>query len=237
MSFSTGSSDSNSNASTNQTSFQRSVGTGTTSGSSTPINSGQIQGALNLAQGAATGGNPFVNAGQNSIYGQATQDSNLYGAGYRTMGNTLNGSYLSAGNPYFQHMADQVSAAVRPNVDTSFEGAGRYGSGLAARAQAGAVSDAIGNLAYQNYGQERQNQVAATSQLPSYVAGSLQPGQALMSAGASPILQYISALGSVSPGTTSNTTTTKDVSAASVGSGTQQGSSSGSNSNFGLNLK
>jgi hypothetical protein len=230
MSLGGGTQDSNSNAVTNQNSFQHVAGTGST----TPLNSGQIQGALDMAQGAATGGNPFVNAGQTSVYNAAARDTNLYGAGNRTLGGTLNGSYLSAGNPYFSGMADQVGNAVRRQFSQAFSNDdASFGSPAHQAALATGLSNEIGNLAFQNYGMERGNQMAALSNMPSYVAGSLQPGQGLMAAGAAPIQQYIGALGTVSPGTT----TSKDVTQAGIANGAQQGSQSGSNMNWGLSLK
>lgn len=79
---------------------------------------------------------------------------------------TLGGDYLMAGNPYFSAMSDRIAAEVMPRVNSSFEAAGRGDSGLAARAAAMGLGDAIGGLAYQNYGTERGNQMTAAGLAP-----------------------------------------------------------------------
>lgn len=79
---------------------------------------------------------------------------------------TLNGTYLMAGNPYFSAMSDRIAAEVMPRVNASFEAAGRGDSGLASRAAALGLGDAIGGLAYQNYGTERGNQMTAAGLAP-----------------------------------------------------------------------
>ncbi|WP_374634060.1 hypothetical protein [Ferrovibrio sp.] len=82
------------------------------------------------------------------------------------IGQTLNGDFLSAENPYFSQMTDRVSEAVLPKINAQFSAAGRGDSPLAARAAAMGVTDALGNLAYQNYNNERTNQLRATTVAP-----------------------------------------------------------------------
>jgi hypothetical protein len=79
---------------------------------------------------------------------------------------TLSGNYLMAGNPYFSAMSDRIASEVMPRVNSTFEAAGRGDSGLAARAAAMGLGDAIGGLAYQNYGTERGNQMTAAGLAP-----------------------------------------------------------------------
>ena len=74
---------------------------------------------------------------------------------------TAGGGFLSAGNPYFQGMVDQVGRAIRPGIDSAFAASGRLGSGAHANAYASALADKAGSLAFQNYGAERANQMAA----------------------------------------------------------------------------
>lgn len=74
------------------------------------------------------------------------------------LGQTLRGDFLSAGNPYFSGMMDRVANQIRPRLDAQFSGA-NYGGSLHQGAMASALTDAASNLAYQNYGQERGNQM------------------------------------------------------------------------------
>lgn len=93
--------------------------------------------------------------GQFNAFDQATRanDLNRY---------TMGGGFLSAGNPYFQGMVDQVGRAIRPGIDSAFASSGRIGSGAHANAFASALADQAGKLAYQNYDTERGRQVAAS---------------------------------------------------------------------------
>jgi hypothetical protein len=58
-------------------------------------------------------------------------------------------------------MVDQIGRAIRPNIDSTFAATGRLGSGAHANAYASAMADKAGSLAFQNYGAERANQMAA----------------------------------------------------------------------------
>jgi hypothetical protein len=117
--------------------------------------------ALASATERATAGNPLIPAAQ----GQQLS--------------SIQGDYLSAGNPYFSGM---MSAAARPVVDqyntairdigSRTAASGRYGSGamgemegVASKNLATALTDTASQLAYQNYGQERgyQNQAIANA--------------------------------------------------------------------------
>lgn len=88
---------------------------------------------------------------------RAVQGSPLTTAGQDELTKTLSGDYLSAGNPYFGQMADRITAKVLPGIDSRFAASGRMGSGLHGRAVGEGLGDAIGSLAYQNYGDERTN--------------------------------------------------------------------------------
>lgn len=79
---------------------------------------------------------------------------------------TMSGDYLSAGNPYFDQMSkkvtDQFNDTVMPGIASQFSMAGRYGSGAhtdAVGQAAEGLSDSLGALAYQNYGDERNRQM------------------------------------------------------------------------------
>lgn len=82
---------------------------------------------------------------------------------------TINGDYLSPGsNPYLTGTFNTAADLVNGRINSTFEGAGRYGSG----AQAGAIGTADANLANQifggNYQAERARQHAATLGVPSF---------------------------------------------------------------------
>lgn len=119
-----------------------------------PMSSYTKQSLDGTAQRAAYG-SPLVNAAQDQLQ------------------KTINGDYLNS-NPYLQGainaavqpITNAFSSEVMPGIDSNFSAAGRYGSGL----QGAAYNDAndtlarnIGNvstnMAYQNYGDERQRQM------------------------------------------------------------------------------
>lgn len=93
--------------------------------------------ALGLAQNRALQGSPVNTSAQDALTFQNQ------------------GGFLNAQNPYFSNMADSITQAVRPAVDSQFESSGRYGSGAHSYSVADALAKNIGNLAFNNYGQER----------------------------------------------------------------------------------
>lgn len=97
---------------------------------------------------------------------RAVQGSPLTAAYQGQLTDTLGGNYLMAGNPYFQNMADKITANVQPGIDADFASHGRFGSGLHGRAIGEGLGDAIGALAYQNYGDERSRQMQAAQLAP-----------------------------------------------------------------------
>ena len=145
---------------------------------------------LEAAQARATAGNPLIPQAQNTISGlqsavnpalssyQTLQGggTNLALPGTQT---TASGNYLSAGNPYFASMMSSAAAPViseyekaTQNLNSTAAQSGRYGSGAQAQMQSDATSnlaDALsrqaGQLAYQNYGQERGLQESAIGRL------------------------------------------------------------------------
>lgn len=105
---------------------------------------------------------------------RAAYGSDLTRAAQGQLTNTLNGTYLNAGNPYFQGavqaatrpMINAFNDQIMPGLDSNFSSAGRYGSGAHALASADAgaqltdqVGDVASQMAYQNYSDERQNQI------------------------------------------------------------------------------
>lgn len=81
--------------------------------------------------------------------------------------NSLTGRFLSAGNPYFQQMAGRVTQNVLPAITAQWARAGRgTGNGEVVEAASRGLGDAIGQLAYQNYGDERSRQFQAAGMAP-----------------------------------------------------------------------
>jgi len=81
--------------------------------------------------------------------------------------NTLSGDYLSAGNPYFSQMSDRITSQVLPSITAQWARAGRgTGNDQVVEAASRGLGDSIGQLAYQNYGQERSNQMQAAGMAP-----------------------------------------------------------------------
>jgi hypothetical protein len=141
--------------------------------------SAQTTSALEMAESRALAGSPLLPAAQ------AQQLS------------SIQGNYLSAGNPYFSGM---MSAAARPVVDqfnTAIRdiggrtaASGRYGSGAmgemesqASKNLATALTDTASKLAYQNYGQERGMQNQAVANAPGLAAADYGDIQQLMNVG------------------------------------------------------
>jgi len=119
----------------------------------------QATGLLN--QGAATlpGYQSQLNVGNTlATRGAASQP------GYSALADTAAGNMIGR-NPEFQGMVDRAIAAARPGVDSAFAGAGRLGSGAHAAAFSDAAANVAGNLAYQDYAAERQNQLNAAQTL------------------------------------------------------------------------
>lgn len=97
---------------------------------------------------------------------RAQEGSPLVGMSQGEVGKVLGGDYLEAGNPYFSQMSDRIRGQVQPQIDARFATAGAAGSPLANRALGLGLGDAIGGLAYQNYGDERQRMIQGAALAP-----------------------------------------------------------------------
>jgi hypothetical protein len=114
---------------------------------------------------------------------RAMQGSPLLGAAQTQQLGTVQGDYLS-GNPFFQGAfqpaAQQATSAFNQaigNIGSQASRAGRYGSGAmgdlqsqAAGQLAQSLTNTAGQLAYQNYAQERARQEAAATGAPQMAA-------------------------------------------------------------------
>lgn len=127
--------------------------------------SGSLTSLENIGNGLASG--TAANNPSNSFFQGLSTGSNSI-PGLSTLNNYANGNYLSADNPYFQQMANTVTANVLPGINAQFANAGRGNSGLAARAAGEGVADSIGGLAYNNYQQGLTQQQNAANSLAGY---------------------------------------------------------------------
>lgn len=112
---------------------------------------------------------PFSDETEQSLGAQtqrAQDGSPLVGAAQGDALKSLSGDYLDVGNPHFEQMAQRIRGQVQPSIDARFATAGAAGSPLANRALGLGLGDAIGGLAYQNYGDERNRMMQSASMAP-----------------------------------------------------------------------
>lgn len=135
-------------------------------------------------------------AGLQALEQRAMQGSPLVSQAQQQVQNTISGNYLS-GNPFFQGaFAPAAQAATTQfqkaigDIGSAASKAGRYGSGamntLQDRASgqlAQQLSNTAGQLAYQNYADERARQQAATMAAPGMAQADYQDIQNLLAAG------------------------------------------------------
>lgn len=157
------------------------------------------QQGMQMAQQRALSGSPLVQGAQQTVGALQTATNpalgaygDIYGrAGYNPAmgmtGQTASGAYLG-GNPFFQGAFQPAARAAQDvfeqniqNISSQASQAGRYGSGAMGQLQdrasgqfAQALTDVAGQLAYQNYGQERGLQEAAIQNLGGLANQALQ---------------------------------------------------------------
>jgi hypothetical protein len=134
--------------------------------------------------------------GLQALEQRATQGNPLVSAAQQQVQNTIGGNYLS-GNPFFQGaFAPAAQAATTQfqraigDIGSAASKAGRYGSGAMGTLQdrasgqlAQQLSNTAGQLAYQNYADERARQQAATMAAPAMAQADYQDIQNLLAAG------------------------------------------------------
>ena len=134
--------------------------------------------------------------GLQALEQRAMQGSPLVGQAQQQIQNTIGGNYLS-GNPFFQGaFAPAAQAATTQfnqaigDIGSAASKAGRYGSGAMGSLQdrasgqlAQQLSNTAGQLAYQNYADERARQQAATMAAPGMAQADYQDIQNLLTAG------------------------------------------------------
>ena len=134
--------------------------------------------------------------GLQALEQRAMQGSPLVGQAQQQLQNTIGGNYLS-GNPFFQGaFAPAAQAATAQfnqaigDIGSAASKAGRYGSGAMGSLQdrasgqfAQQLTNTAGQLAYQNYADERARQQAATMAAPGMAQADYQDIQNLLAAG------------------------------------------------------
>jgi len=135
-------------------------------------------------------------AGVQALETRALAGSPLTGLAQQQLQGTLGGAYLG-GNPFFQgafapaaQAAQQQFQSTLGDIGSKASLAGRYGSGAMGNLQnratgqyAQALTNTAGQLAYQNYEQERARQQAAIGAAPQLAATDYQDIQQLLQAG------------------------------------------------------
>jgi hypothetical protein len=135
-------------------------------------------------------------AGVQALETRALAGNPLTGLAQQQLQGTLGGAYLG-GNPFFQGAFAPAAAAAQTqfqdtlgNISSKASLAGRYGSGAMGSLQdrasgqyAQALTNTAGQLAYQNYEQERARQQQAIGAAPQLAATDYQDIQQLLQAG------------------------------------------------------
>tara|TARA_X000001382_G_scaffold55288_2_gene37811 strand:- start:3898 stop:4791 length:894 start_codon:yes stop_codon:yes gene_type:complete len=121
--------------------------------------SNQTSDALDLIENRARAGSPLTQIGQNTIQSAASGDM------------LKANPFLQQDNPYLSSAIDAASSGIKrnyesvvePSIDARFSAGGRYGSGLQAQSQslaqqnlADQLSDVATNMAFSDYGMQRQ---------------------------------------------------------------------------------
>jgi hypothetical protein len=134
--------------------------------------------------------------GLQALEARATQGNPLLSSAQGQLQNTISGGFLQ-GNPFFQGAFQPAAQAAQSrfeqtlgDVGSAASKAGRYGGGamqtLEDRASgqfAKSLADTAGQLAYQNYAQERGMQQAATMAAPQMAQADYQDIQNMLRAG------------------------------------------------------
>ncbi len=109
----------------------------------------ETESALGMQTSRALAGSPFMRAAGRNLF------------------ETARGDFLGAENPYFSAMADRIKGSIMPGIAAKWLGSGGAGAGMG-RALGLGLGDAIGTLAFQNYGAERDRQMQAAGMAPQF---------------------------------------------------------------------
>lgn len=97
---------------------------------------------------------------------RALLGSPLNQAAQQTTLDTLNGNFLSGGNPYFQGAFDAMARPVTDAVQAAMARSGRLGSGAETQTLTRELGDIGSKLMYQNYSDERGRMMQASQFAP-----------------------------------------------------------------------
>jgi hypothetical protein len=136
--------------------------------------------------------------GMQMIQNRAQNGSAPVQAGQQNLMDTLNGKFMGGSNPYLGQAIDRASEDVTRNYqgavggnDATFARSGAFGGSAWQQAQEGAqrqlakgLGDVAGGMRYQDYGQERQNQIGAQGMALQYGQNDYNDAAQLMGAGA-----------------------------------------------------
>lgn len=151
-------------------------------GDTTADMSGYTQAMVNNMANYGQSAPGYMQYAQGQLWNTARGDSlNNYRQYNPELTNTASGAYLNAGNPYLQNaigsatrpLTENFNENVMPSIDARFALGGRYGSpgahghaaNEAAKNYMNQVGDIASGMSYQNYGDERSRQEAASGQL------------------------------------------------------------------------
>jgi hypothetical protein len=160
-------------------------GTPTQTGGSTvaPFNPTETAATGQIANLGLNGTTGLTNAANTANTIQTMNPNNT--PGNSALNQYASGSMLSAGNPYFQSMANQVQSSMLPGMMSAFTQGSTDNPNVAFAASQG-MGNALGGLGYQNYLQGQQNQLAGAQGLASNYNTNI--GNQLNAASASPYL-------------------------------------------------
>lgn len=114
--------------------------------------SGQTENALQLQEARALAGSPLEQTAQDVIL------------------QTARGDFLNRDNPFFAEFADSIAGDIGATINSRFAQSNRLGSQANAEALSRGISNALVPIGFQNFAQERENQLNA-AQLAPQLAG------------------------------------------------------------------
>ena len=107
---------------------------------------------------------------------RALQGSNALRAADQGVADTASGKFLGQGNPYYDQLVGTATRSIAPGIDSRFAAGGRYGSAGHKEALSRGVSEAVVPQLFQDYGNERQRMLQASSMAPGIAqAGYMDP--------------------------------------------------------------
>lgn len=140
--------------------------------------------------------NWYQQAGTDMTANRAMNGSPVMNSGNANLQSTLNGSFLN-GNPYLDSQINKASQDVTRNyqsatnnTDSMMARAGAFGGSAWQQAQEGnqrqlaqGLGDVASGMRYQNYANERQNQMQALGMVPTYANQAYVDAQQLQNVG------------------------------------------------------